>query len=58
VPRMKKHARVTTTSVDPYVENLLQRISEGKRILNAQKGDKVFSQGELADAIFLFRPAK
>jgi CRP/FNR family cyclic AMP-dependent transcriptional regulator len=58
VPRMKKTAKTTTTWADPYVENLLENISEGKRVLNPQKGEKIFSQGDKADAIFFIQSGK
>ena len=54
----KKTARVTSALADPYVENLLERISEGKRVLNPEKGDKIFSQGDRADAIFFIQRGK
>jgi CRP/FNR family cyclic AMP-dependent transcriptional regulator len=54
---MKKVAK-TSMLVDPYVTNLLKKISEGKRLLNAEKGEKIFSQGERADAIFFIQSGK
>jgi CRP/FNR family transcriptional regulator, cyclic AMP receptor protein len=53
-----KLARIPTTLADPYVTDLLKRISEGKRLLNFQKGEKVFSQGDRADAIFFIQSGK
>ena len=58
MPGMKKTLKVITTSADPYVENLLQNISEGKRVLNPAKGEKIFSQGDRADAIFFIQSGK
>jgi CRP/FNR family cyclic AMP-dependent transcriptional regulator len=58
VPRMKKTAKMTARMVDPYVANLLEKISEGKRVLNPKKGEKIFSQGERADAIFFLQSGK
>jgi CRP/FNR family transcriptional regulator, cyclic AMP receptor protein len=58
VPRMKKRVRVITASADPYVKNLLENISEGKRVLNPKKGEKIFSQGDQADAIFFIQSGK
>jgi CRP/FNR family transcriptional regulator, cyclic AMP receptor protein len=52
VPRIKKTTKVITGLADPYVKNLLEHISEGKRVWNPQKGEKIFSQGDQADAIF------
>jgi len=58
VPRMKKTPRVITTLVDPFVQNLLKKISEGKHVLNRSKGEKIFSQGDRADAIFFIQSGK
>jgi len=55
---MKKTAKMTARVVDPYVANLLEKISEGKRVLNPKKGEKIFSQGERADAIFFLQSGK
>jgi len=54
----KKRTTLSTAAADPYVQNLLLKISEGKRVLNLQKGDKVFSQGDGADAIFFIQSGK
>ena len=40
--------------VQPYVANLLDKIADGKRVLKLREGEKIFSQGDRADAIFLF----
>jgi len=58
VTRMKKAVKVPTTLADPYVAHLLEKISEGKRVLNSQKGEKLFSQGDRADAIFFIQSGK
>ena len=58
MPRMKKTPRVITTLVDPFVQNLLKKISEGKHVLNRSKGEKIFSQGDRADAIFFIQSGK
>jgi len=55
---MKKRVKVITASADPYVKNLLENIAEGKRVLDAQKGEKIFSQGDQADAIFFIQSGK
>jgi CRP/FNR family transcriptional regulator, cyclic AMP receptor protein len=57
VARMKR-TKVITTLADPYVKNLLEHISEGKRVWNPQKGEKIFSQGDRADAIFFIQGGK
>ena len=38
--------------------NLLEKIVDGKRILHARKGEKLFSQGDAADAIFFIQSGK
>jgi len=58
VPRKSKVAKRTTSPADPYVTNLLGKISEGKQILNAQKGENIFSQGDRAEAVFFIQSGK
>ena len=58
MPGTKRTRKATPTLVDPYVKNLLDKISEGKRVLNPAKGEKVFSQGDRADAIFFIQSGK
>jgi len=58
VPRTANVAKRATTPADPYVTNLLGNILEGKRILNAQKGEKIFSQGDRAEAVFFVQSGK
>jgi CRP/FNR family cyclic AMP-dependent transcriptional regulator len=54
---MKRASRLAPTS-DPYVTKLLGKISDGKRVLNFQKGQRIFSQGDRADAIFFLQSGK
>lgn len=56
--RTKKKASIIATLADPYVARLLANISEGKRVLNPVKGEKIFSQGDRADAIFFIESGK
>jgi CRP/FNR family transcriptional regulator, cyclic AMP receptor protein len=58
VPRAKTTARRPIPPIDPYVTNLLERIVVGKLILNSRKGEKLFSQGDPADAIFFIQSGK
>ena len=46
------------TSVDPYVTTLLEKISEGKRVMSLQKGESIFSQGDGADAIYFVQSGR
>jgi len=58
VLRTANVAKRATKPADPDVTNLLGNISEGKRILNAQKGEKIFSQGDRAEAVFFIQSGK
>jgi hypothetical protein len=50
VPRAKKASRLLTA--DPYVMRLLQNTSKGKTLLALKEGERIFDQGDRADAIF------
>ncbi len=56
--RAKKPATVVLPRFDPYVASLLERISEGKHLLSFQKAEKIFAQGDRADAIFFIQSGK
>jgi CRP/FNR family transcriptional regulator, cyclic AMP receptor protein len=43
---------------DSYVTSLLEKISDGKRVLNIATGETIFSQGDHADAIFFIESGK
>ena len=59
MPRIKKRTtKIITGLADPYVKNLLEHISEGKRVWNPPKGEKIFSQGDRADAIFYIQSGR
>lgn len=53
-----KAATVRRAGIDPYVASLLDKITTGKRKLNFQKGEKVFSQGDPADAIYFIESGR
>ena len=55
---MRKGSKRPIVSVDPLVTNLLNKISKGKHVLNFDKGEKIFSQGDPADAIFFIQSGK
>jgi CRP/FNR family cyclic AMP-dependent transcriptional regulator len=57
LPRLKK-AVMKTPAIDPYVMQLLGNITEGKRVLTFRKAERIYSQGDLADAIFLIQSGK
>jgi CRP/FNR family cyclic AMP-dependent transcriptional regulator len=58
LPRLKKPVSVKTPAIDPYVMQLLGKITDGKRVLTFRKGEKIYSQGDVADAIFLIQSGK
>jgi CRP/FNR family transcriptional regulator, cyclic AMP receptor protein len=43
---------------DPYLADLFEQISEGKTILQLGKAEKVFSQGDAAEAIYFIQTGK
>src|SRR5579884_709723 len=43
---------------DPYIADLLEHIAEGKTILQLGKDEKVFSQGDTAEAIYFIQTGK
>ncbi len=45
-------------TIDPYVMTLLEKVSEGKTRLSLAKGERVFAQGDHADAIFFIESGK
>jgi CRP-like cAMP-binding protein len=51
MPETKKAVK-TSTSTDTYVATLLNKISEGKHLVQFQKGEKIFSQGDCANCIY------
>ena len=53
-----KKSAVREPSVDPYLQNLLKNIVDGKTMLRLQKDGTVFSQGETADAIYFIQTGK
>ena len=53
MPAMKK-----VTSTTNAFENLLGEISAGKRAVTLEKGQKVFSQGDRADAIYFVQTGR
>ena len=64
MPRSQKSATAKpgrlsrSLPIDPYATNLLEKITEGKRLLNFRKGDKIYLQGSPADAIYLIQSGK
>lgn len=43
---------------DPYFENLLKNIGDGKTLLRLQKDSTVYSQGDAAEAIYFIQDGK
>ena len=54
----KKVAKATAMPIDSYVMSLLEKISEGKHLLNLSTNDTIFVQGDRADAIFFIESGK
>jgi CRP-like cAMP-binding protein len=58
VSSTRKAPKLPLEAIDPYVLDLLENISEGKRVINFAKGESVFSQGDSADSIFFIQSGK
>jgi CRP/FNR family transcriptional regulator, cyclic AMP receptor protein len=58
MPRAKKALIVIPPRIDPYVAKLLEKILNGKRVLTLPKGERIFAQGDRADAIFFIQSGK
>ena len=58
MPVATKVAKLTSTSTDLYVTTLLGKISEGKHVMSLRKGEKIFSQGDSADAIYFVQSGR
>lgn len=56
MPRPKKPK--IPKPVDRYVTSLLEKTSAGKQVFRVKKGEKVFAQGDRADAIFFLQTGK
>jgi CRP/FNR family cyclic AMP-dependent transcriptional regulator len=57
VPALKV-AKVPARAPDVYVATLLAKITAGKQVMAARKGQKIFSQGDAADAIYFVATGK
>ena len=53
-----KAPKAMSRPTDLYVAKLLGKISEGKRVMSFRKGEKVFSQGVQADAIYFVQAGR
>jgi CRP/FNR family cyclic AMP-dependent transcriptional regulator len=56
--KSEKIAKLAFAKIDPHVESLLKNIVGGKRVLQFQKGEPVFAQGDQADAIYFIQTGK
>src|SRR3954463_5242749 len=54
----RKVLKVIPPLADPYVTDLLERITDGKHAMNVAVGETVFAQGDPADAIFFIESGK
>jgi len=55
---LKAKPRPPESIGDPYITDLLKNISEGKTVLQLAKDEKVFSQGDMAEAIYFIKVGK
>ena len=46
------------SNMDPYLENLLKNVDDGKSVVRFEKDGTVFSQGDAADSIFFIQSGK
>jgi CRP/FNR family cyclic AMP-dependent transcriptional regulator len=53
-----RKAEQRQSQVDPYVKDLLEKIEEGKTILQFRRDEAVFSQGDSAEAIYFIQTGK
>ena len=53
--KLKEITKLKSREVDPYVERMLEKIIEGKKILKLRKGMKLFSQGAETNAIYFIQ---
>jgi CRP-like cAMP-binding protein len=58
LPKSKKAASSSKPVTDRYVGILLRAISSGKSILNVAQGERIFSQGAEADAIYFIEAGR
>ena len=56
--KVKKTVIVKRAGVDPYVATLLAKITGGKQELSFRKGEKIFSQGDRADAVYFIQTGR
>lgn len=51
-------ARLSKAVTDPYLADLFENTTEGKTVLHLAKDEKVFSQGDTAEAIYFIQTGK
>src|SRR5436190_4139065 len=51
-------ARSSKAAADPYLADLFETIAEGKTVLQLGKNEKVFAQGDTAEAIYFIQTGK
>src|SRR5213593_3230393 len=54
----KNEVSASIAAIDAYVAVLLEKISEGKRVISLQKGKRIFAQGDRADAIYFVQSGR
>ena len=58
MPGTKKKPQKRTAPLDPRAVKLLDKISEGRRLLTLRIGEEIFHQGDPADSIFFIQRGK
>ena len=58
MPRAKNVAKAKSAPMDLHLTTYLEKISDGKRVLSFRKGEKIFSQGDQADAIYFIQSGR
>jgi CRP-like cAMP-binding protein len=58
MPKVKKTKSVKPSGSDPFVAKLLENINIGKLELSFRKGEKIFAQGDPADAIYFIQSGR
>ena len=53
--KLTKTTKLKSAEIDPYVESMLEKIVEGKKILKLRTGIKLFSQGAETNAIYFIQ---
>src|SRR3954470_6444854 len=56
--KVRKNGKGIVSRIDPYVQTLLGKISNGKDVMAVRKGQILFAQGDRSDAIFFIESGR